>query len=93
MIPSDLVPVCPVCGSNMEINVRKDNYFVEDEAQHYKIKKQNSKIYYITFTEPYKFFKEGFYKVKKKFIFFAVKNMIGVILNEQYDLSFTCNLI
>ncbi len=31
MIPSDLVPICPVCGGNMEINVRKDNYFVEDE--------------------------------------------------------------
>ena len=30
-IPSDLVPVCPVCGANMEINVRKDNFFVEDD--------------------------------------------------------------
>ncbi len=34
MIPSDLVPICPVCGGNMEINVRKDNYFVEDEKWH-----------------------------------------------------------
>ena len=33
-IPSDLVPVCPVCGGNMEINVRKDNFFVEDEKWH-----------------------------------------------------------
>lgn len=34
-IPSDLVPVCPVCGGNMEINVRKDNFFVEDEKWHH----------------------------------------------------------
>ena len=33
------------------------------EAQNFKIKKQNSKMYYITFTEQYKYFKEGFYKV------------------------------
>ena len=30
----------------------------------YKIKKQNSKMYYTTFTEPYKYFRKGFYKVK-----------------------------
>ena len=34
MIPSELVPTCPVCGGNMEINVRKDNFFVEDEKWH-----------------------------------------------------------
>ena len=34
MIPRELVPVCPVCGGNMEINVRKDNFFVEDEKWH-----------------------------------------------------------
>ena len=33
------------------------------EAQNFKIKKQNSKMYYITFTGQYKYFKEGFYKV------------------------------
>ena len=33
-IPSELVPVCPVCGGNMEINVRKDAYFVEDGKWH-----------------------------------------------------------
>lgn len=30
-VPSDLVPQCPVCGENMEPNLRKDNYFVEDD--------------------------------------------------------------
>ena len=30
-IPSELVPVCPVCGETMDVNIRKDAYFVEDE--------------------------------------------------------------
>lgn len=30
-VPSDLVPYCPVCGSEMDVNLRKDNFFVEDE--------------------------------------------------------------
>ena len=29
-IPSSLVPKCPECGGNMEVNLRKDNYFVQD---------------------------------------------------------------
>lgn len=29
-IPSLLVPKCPVCGGDMEVNLRKDNYFVQD---------------------------------------------------------------
>jgi hypothetical protein len=29
-IPSSLVPKCPVCGGNMEVNLRKDNFFVQD---------------------------------------------------------------
>jgi NAD-dependent SIR2 family protein deacetylase len=29
-IPSHIVPKCPVCGGNMEVNLRKDNYFVQD---------------------------------------------------------------
>jgi len=31
-IPSALVPVCPVCGGAMDINLRKDAYFVQDAA-------------------------------------------------------------
>lgn len=30
-IPSSLVPRCPRCGESMEINIRKDEYFVQDE--------------------------------------------------------------
>ena len=30
-IPTELVPECPICGGQMDINIRKDNYFVEDE--------------------------------------------------------------
>jgi NAD-dependent SIR2 family protein deacetylase len=29
-IPSSLVPKCPVCGGEMEVNLRKDNFFVQD---------------------------------------------------------------
>lgn len=34
LIPSALVPKCPVCGGSMAMNLRCDNYFVEDEAWH-----------------------------------------------------------
>ena len=30
-IPTKLVPKCPVCGGNMEVNLRKDANFVQDE--------------------------------------------------------------
>lgn len=30
-IPSELVPVCPVCGERMEVNVRIDANFVQDD--------------------------------------------------------------
>lgn len=33
-IPSNLVPKCPVCGGKMAINIRCDEYFVEDELWH-----------------------------------------------------------
>ncbi len=33
-IPSHLVPKCPVCGGPMEMNLRNDPDFVEDEAWH-----------------------------------------------------------
>ena len=33
-IPSELVPRCPRCGERMEVNIRKDRYFVEDEQWH-----------------------------------------------------------
>lgn len=33
-IDKKLVPICPVCKGKMDINVRKDSYFVEDEHWH-----------------------------------------------------------
>lgn len=33
-IPPELVPHCPVCGGYMDVNLRKNNYFVEDAAWH-----------------------------------------------------------
>ena len=29
-VDSNLIPYCPVCGEKMEINIRKDAFFVED---------------------------------------------------------------
>lgn len=31
-IPSYMVPKCPVCGGSMDMNLRKDNYFVQDSS-------------------------------------------------------------
>ena len=31
LIPSDMVPKCPVCGGRMNMNLRIDQYFVQDE--------------------------------------------------------------
>lgn len=33
-VDSKLVPKCPVCGKKMEINIRKDSFFVEDDNWH-----------------------------------------------------------
>lgn len=30
-VPSELVPICPVCGEEMDLNLRKDSFFVEDD--------------------------------------------------------------
>ncbi|MDE7250303.1 MAG: Sir2 silent information regulator family NAD-dependent deacetylase, partial [Lachnospiraceae bacterium] len=34
LVPSDMVPKCPVCGGNMAMHLRCDQYFVEDENWH-----------------------------------------------------------
>ncbi len=34
LVPSYMVPKCPVCGGNMTMNLRSDQYFVEDENWH-----------------------------------------------------------
>lgn len=33
-VPTSLVPICPVCKGKMEVNLRKDAFFVEDEHWH-----------------------------------------------------------
>lgn len=35
-IPTELIPKCPVCGGDMVVNLRKDNYFIEDSTWHEK---------------------------------------------------------
>lgn len=34
LVPSYMIPRCPVCGGPMTMNLRCDRYFVEDEAWH-----------------------------------------------------------
>lgn len=34
LIPSHMIPKCPVCGGNMTMHLRCDQYFVEDENWH-----------------------------------------------------------
>lgn len=34
LVPSAMVPKCPVCGGNMTMHLRCDQYFVEDEDWH-----------------------------------------------------------
>ena len=34
LIPSEMVPKCPICGGNMAMHLRCDQYFVEDENWH-----------------------------------------------------------
>lgn len=41
-IPSELVPRCPVCGDRMEINIRKDMYFVQDQTWYDERKRYES---------------------------------------------------
>lgn len=33
-VPHNLIPYCPICGQEMTINIRKDDYFVEDQNWH-----------------------------------------------------------
>lgn len=42
-IPEDLVPKCPICGSNMEMNLRKDFNFIQDDYW-YKQSKEYEKF-------------------------------------------------
>ena len=52
------------------------------EVQNSRIKKQNSKMYYITFTEQYKYFKNGFYKVE-----FSLKQIYTKFIAKSADLA------
>ncbi len=31
-VPSEYIPVCPVCGGNMDVHVRKNKYFIQDKT-------------------------------------------------------------
>lgn len=56
-IPTELVPICPVCGEVMETNLRKDSYFVQDDRwykqnkryEEFLTKAKNKKLLLIEF--------------------------------------------
>ncbi|MGN1343162.1 MAG: Sir2 silent information regulator family NAD-dependent deacetylase, partial [Traorella sp.] len=48
LIPTTLIPKCPVCGGKMAMHLRCDNNFVEDENWHAAAKR------YASFLEQYK---------------------------------------
>jgi NAD-dependent SIR2 family protein deacetylase len=56
-IPSSLVPKCPICSGPMEVNLRKDNFFVEDDYweehnnsyESFITKNKNKKILFLEF--------------------------------------------
>ncbi len=43
-IPSELVPRCPICGAPMNVNLRCDDTFVEDEGWHKAAERYNDFI-------------------------------------------------
>ena len=43
-IPTELVPVCPVCGEIMDTNLRKDAYFVQNDNWYKQSQKYNKFI-------------------------------------------------
>ena len=47
-IPSDLVPHCPHCGESMEVNIRRDMFFVQDQQWY------EDRARYQTFLESFK---------------------------------------
>ena len=58
-------------------------------AHPYKIKKQNSKMYYTIFTEPYKYFRRGFLQSYKKITKSAVVYLpFGYDENEKYNVYY-----
>lgn len=43
-IPTDLIPKCPICSCNMDVNLRKDNSFVEDNGWYLALDRYESFI-------------------------------------------------
>lgn len=97
-IPSELVPVCPVCGQNMEINVRKDNFFVEDEKWHRMSKKYHEFLRHIDETRNIVFLELGvgfntptIIRYPFEQMTFSNSNAVLIRLNRDYPLAIAEN--
>ena len=100
-IPSRLVPKCPICGGNMEVNLRKDNFFVKDDYWHEREKSfekfindnKNKKILFLElgagFNTPSIIrypFEELTYKIKNAFLI-RVNDKYAFVPNDIEDKS------
>ncbi|WP_246310085.1 Sir2 silent information regulator family NAD-dependent deacetylase [Paenibacillus alginolyticus] len=104
-IPSELVPKCPVCGGEMDVNLRKNQYFVQDEKWYeqdslYKDSLQRSKgkrIVYmelgVGFNTPgiirYPFESLTYHNENAKLVRLNKKHPEGVEGNEHKTIAFT----
>ncbi len=43
-IPTELIPKCPICGRNMEMNLRADERFVQDEEWYHHARLYNEYV-------------------------------------------------
>ncbi|WP_294379244.1 Sir2 family NAD-dependent protein deacetylase [uncultured Clostridium sp.] len=91
-IPTELVPKCPVCGGEMEVNLRCDEYFVEDEKwdiaysryQNFLNLNRNKNIVFIelgTGMNTPGIIKYPFWKMTKNF---SNANYVCINLNEAF---------
>jgi NAD-dependent SIR2 family protein deacetylase len=92
-IPSNLVPKCPICGKDMEMNLRKDAYFVQDENWYNQNKKyedfleksEGSKILLIEIGVGYN--TPGIIKFPFEQMVYNNSNTTMIRINKDYPLS------
>lgn len=90
-VDSNLIPKCPVCGSKMEINIRKDAFFVEDDNWH---KLNNSYEEFININKNKKlvlielgvgFNTPGIIRFPFEQLVFTNDNIILIRINDKYS--------
>lgn len=104
-IPSNLVPKCPVCGGEMDVNLRKNQFFVQDEKwyesdmlyKRFVEKAETKKIVFmelgVGFNTPgiirYPFEKMTYYSEDATLIRLNKDHPEGLVENKNKTISFT----